>query len=50
MHDRLIAFSALLGLLAGIGHGVISHHAELPVSLSEQFLQSMQIGDRGGFR
>ncbi|MEO0946557.1 MAG: hypothetical protein AAFY11_00120 [Cyanobacteria bacterium J06641_5] len=50
MHDRLIAFSALLGLVAGIGHGILSHHAELPISLSEQFLQSMQIGERSGFR
>lgn len=29
---------AVLGLMAGIGHGVFSHNADLPVSLSEQLL------------
>ena len=28
--------SALLGLFAGVGHGIVAHHAELPVSLVEQ--------------
>jgi hypothetical protein len=30
---------AALGLFAGIGHGVVSHYANLPVSLSDQLLQ-----------
>lgn len=30
---------AFLGLVAGIGHGVVSHHAELPLSLTEQLAQ-----------
>lgn len=50
MQDRLFALSAVLGLVAGIGHGILSHHAGLPVSLSEQFLQPLQMSDRGGFR
>ena len=29
---------AILGLVAGIGHGVVSHQADLPFSLSEQLL------------
>ena len=33
---------AMIGLLAGIGHGVISHHQDLPLSLSDQVLQSMK--------
>ena len=36
-------FPALLGLVAGVGHGVISHNQELPFSLTEQFLQSSVI-------
>jgi hypothetical protein len=31
---------AALGLFAGIGHGVVSHYANLPVSLSDQLLPS----------
>lgn len=34
-------FPALLGLIAGVGHGVICHNQELPLSLTEQFLQSV---------
>lgn len=32
---------AVFGLVAGVGHGIVSHHAELPVSLTEQFLQPL---------
>ena len=35
-----LVLSALLGLIAGIGHGISSHYQELPFSLAEQFLQS----------
>ena len=31
---------AIVGLLTGIGHGVVCHHLELPLSLSEQLLSS----------
>ena len=30
---------AFVGLMAGIGHGIISHKADLPLSLTDQFLQ-----------
>ncbi|MEM9092108.1 MAG: hypothetical protein AAGC93_25655 [Cyanobacteria bacterium P01_F01_bin.53] len=33
---------AALGLVAGMGHGVVSHYAELPVSLGEQIVQPLQ--------
>ena len=36
---------SLIGLLAGIGHGVASHQQELPFSLAEQVIESVQ-GDR----
>lgn len=29
---------AVFGLLAGIGHGITSHHLDLPLSLTEQLL------------
>ncbi len=32
---------AIIGLLAGIGHGVTSHQQDLPFSLTEQVLESM---------
>ncbi|MGB7439810.1 MAG: hypothetical protein WA919_01985 [Coleofasciculaceae cyanobacterium] len=36
-----LVFPALLGLIAGIGHGVNSHYQQLPFSLTEQVLQSV---------
>ncbi|MGK7934682.1 MAG: hypothetical protein AB4206_02570 [Xenococcaceae cyanobacterium] len=38
-----LVLPALLGLIAGIGHGITSHYQELPFSLTEQFLQSSAI-------
>ncbi|MEO0375238.1 hypothetical protein [Acaryochloris thomasi] len=38
-----VLYSALLGLLAGASHGVLSHQADLPLSLTEQFLTPLQI-------
>ncbi|MEO1132614.1 MAG: hypothetical protein AAFX40_07905 [Cyanobacteria bacterium J06639_1] len=32
---------ALLGFVAGIGHGVVSHHTDLPLSLGEQFFPAL---------
>ena len=29
---------ALLGLVAGISHGIVSHYADLPLALTEQFV------------
>lgn len=31
---------AILGLAAGIGHGITSHHQELPFSLADQVIES----------
>ncbi len=36
---------SILGLLAGIGHGISSHHQQLPFSLADQVVESVQ-GDR----
>ena len=33
---------SILGLVAGIGHGVASHQHELPFSLAEQVIESVQ--------
>lgn len=35
-----LVLPAMIGLLAGIGHGVTSHQQDLPFSLTEQVLQS----------
>ncbi|MEO0408096.1 MAG: hypothetical protein AAF289_12170 [Cyanobacteria bacterium P01_A01_bin.135] len=37
-----ILLSAILGLVAGLGHGVVSHYADLPVSLVEQVVPGLQ--------
>ncbi len=37
-----IVLSAVLGLIAGVGHGVVSHYADLPLSLVEQAIPSLQ--------
>ncbi|WP_019508458.1 hypothetical protein [Pleurocapsa sp. PCC 7319] len=36
---------SILGFVAGIGHGITSHHQDLPFSLSEQVIESVR-GDR----
>lgn len=33
---------SILGLVAGIGHGIASHHQDLPFSLAEQVIESVQ--------
>ena len=33
-----LVLPAIFGLLAGVTHGVISHHNNFPVSLNEQFI------------
>ena len=33
---------SILGLIAGIGHGITSHHQELPFSLADQVIESVQ--------
>lgn len=32
---------ALLGLIAGVAHGIVSHQANLPLSLAEQLQQAV---------
>ena len=41
----LYILPSVLGLVAGIGHGVTSHQQDLPFSLSEQVIESVR-GDR----
>lgn len=36
---------SFLGLVAGVGHGIISHHQDFPFSLAEQVIESVQ-GER----
>ncbi len=38
-----LIFAALIGLVAGIGHGFVSHHADLPMLLTDQFLQPFEM-------
>ena len=33
---------SILGLVAGIGHGVASHQQELPFSLADQVIESVR--------
>ncbi|MGB3614660.1 MAG: hypothetical protein WBA10_12775 [Elainellaceae cyanobacterium] len=37
-----VVLSAILGLIAGVGHGIVSYYADLPVSLVEQAIPSLQ--------
>lgn len=39
-----LMFPAVLGLMAGVSHGIISHHAGFPLSLTDQFIQPLQVG------
>jgi len=41
-HLKYLILPALLGLVAGMGHGFIAHSANLPVSLTDQFFQALQ--------
>ena len=36
-----IALPAVLGLIAGMSHGIVSLYADLPVSLGEQLVQPL---------
>ncbi|MGF1589039.1 MAG: hypothetical protein ACFCU7_07320 [Pleurocapsa sp.] len=40
---------SILGLVAGIGHGITSHHQQLPFSLSEQVMESVQVDSNSSF-
>ena len=41
---NLVSFvlPAILGIITGVGHGIISHNADLPVSLTKQVALSLQ--------
>jgi len=36
-------YATLIGFIAGIGHGFVSHSADLPLSLTDQFVQPFQV-------
>lgn len=38
-----LVLPSVLGLIAGIGHGITSHYQQLPFSLTDQVLQSITI-------
>lgn len=38
-----LALPMFFGLVAGVGHGVISHHHNLPLSLTDQIFQPPHI-------
>jgi hypothetical protein len=41
MNDpKSLIFASILGLVAGMSHGVVSHFQEMPFSLSEQVIES----------
>lgn len=40
-----LILASIFGLLAGMSHGVVSHYQDLPISLSEQIIESIN-GDR----
>ncbi|MEO1590316.1 MAG: hypothetical protein AAFU71_03375 [Cyanobacteria bacterium J06632_22] len=42
---RDLLLPAVIGLVAGIGHGVVSHHADLPLSLVDQVIQPLQASE-----
>ena len=38
-----LALPAFFGLVAGVGHGIVSHQADLPLSLTEQITSTFQV-------
>lgn len=37
---KALIIPGFIGLVAGVAHGVIAHHAGLPMSLTEQFVEA----------
>ena len=40
-----LIIASVLGLVSGMSHGVVSHYQDLPLSLTEQAIESIS-GDR----
>ena len=41
MNDpKSLILASILGLVAGLSHGAVSHYQEMPFSLSEQVIES----------
>lgn len=38
-----LLYATLIGFFAGIGHGFVSHNTDLPLSLTDQFIQPFQV-------
>ncbi|MGD1953066.1 MAG: hypothetical protein ACFB14_25990 [Leptolyngbyaceae cyanobacterium] len=38
---KSLVLPAFLGLAAGVAHGILSHQADLPMSLTEQLIESL---------
>ncbi|MEM7794190.1 MAG: hypothetical protein AAF579_07010 [Cyanobacteria bacterium P01_C01_bin.118] len=46
---KTLILPTFLGLAAGVAHGVISHQAGLPMSLTEQFIRSFTTVETVGY-
>ena len=38
-----LVLPAIIGLVTGVGHGITSHYLEMPFSLSEQVVSSVNL-------
>ncbi|WP_199194027.1 hypothetical protein [Pleurocapsa sp. CCALA 161] len=47
-HASLV-IASILGLVAGMSHGMVSHYQNLPFSLSEQVLESINVSNGKSF-
>ncbi|NJK54625.1 MAG: hypothetical protein HC939_00975 [Pleurocapsa sp. SU_5_0] len=47
-HASLV-IASILGLVAGMSHGIVSHDQNLPFSLSEQVLESINVNSGSSF-
>ncbi|MEM1250785.1 MAG: hypothetical protein AAGI69_00035 [Cyanobacteria bacterium P01_H01_bin.21] len=46
---KSLVLPAFLGLAAGVVHGIISHQADLPMSLTEQLIESFTPAQTVGY-
>ncbi len=47
-HASLV-IASILGLVAGMSHGMVSHYQNLPFSLSEQVFESINVSNGKSF-